>query len=255
MTGNTWLKHEAIEYCNHMIRAFTLIVLTATGVCCSQDKYCVEKGFKHKAPEETAALKVSERLDQMVLEQLFHMPSIGDEYYDLLHDSLVKDGLAVLPRATQFMEEYEPNAPKCTDLFEVRLLVAAQYISYADKSAARLRGSETGRSAISSLEKAISKRNKTGSEGYENDNRNRLLAHYLETLRGLNAKDGIISIALRKRYNIQISREELLKFSEHLISVDPTYPSWSTVITSDKEMSDAEAERFYQAYNAFRKRK
>jgi hypothetical protein len=192
-----------------------------------------------------------EKMDQMVLEQMFHVPAL-DDYRDLLHLYIINDGIKILPRAIEYMNEYDPNVQECKERNDARLLTAAMYIDNVDSAKFRIRAVENGRLAINALEQAIKRQRKSRSDIGEYDGRGSLLPTLLEGIKGRSIKDGLIKETLEKQYNIKMSEAELMEFTNFLISLDPAYPSW-TKILGWAEMTQTESDRYYQAYLKFRK--
>lgn len=83
---------------------------------------------------------------------------------------------------------------------------------------------------------------------------NRYLA-YWDWLRILQGKeysisDSSIRATLRKKYKIQLSDEEMIKFSNYLTSLDPAYPSGCKL--SYPELLCIDSKEYYEAYLRFK---
>lgn len=111
---------------------------------------------------------------------------------------------------------------------------------------------KNGRLTIQALEHAIERRRKAKLNPEEYDGRGNLLTTFLKGLKGQNIKDGLIEETLEKRHDIKMSEAELMKFIDFLISLDPAYPSWTKIFFWG-EMTQAESDRYYQAYLKFKK--
>ncbi len=151
------------------------------------------------------------------------------------------------------MNAHDPTASECRDRDNARLLTAGIYVHIIDYAKTRPR-IESGKSTIAALEQTIERRRKLGVAREQHGTRTKLLTHFLNKIRGLCIKDRLIQRALRERHNIHLSDTEMLEFSNFLISLDPSYPSWTTVIGS-AEMTPEESEKYYQANLKFMKSK
>lgn len=192
-------------------------------------------------------MTAGQRLDQMVLEQMFHEPVSADENLGWLHAALVNDGLEVLPKAIKFVEAYDPSDLECPLRSEARLLTAVIYAHAIDASNIRLRSIERGRTFIHLLERTILRR-----RSLKDDGRNRVLEIHLKQMRGISIKDGLIRDSLAKQLRVKMSESEFRKFLEYLITEDPAYPGWSRIVGWAKMPKD-EVHRYYKAYLKFKK--
>jgi hypothetical protein len=220
----------------------------------TQSSDCGNRDFKHKSEAEIAAMSPEEKMDQMVLEQMFHLPGFNDDNYELLHLYIINDGIKIVPKAIEYMNEYDPNAQECKERSEARLLTAAMYIDHVDNAKFRIRTIENGQVAINALEQAIERRRKSRLDADNDSSRERLLSIFLNKLKGESIKDDSIKEGLEKHYNIKMSEAEAMEFTNFLISLDPAYPSWTKGfgwVAMTKEESDL----YYQAYQKFKKNK
>lgn len=231
-----------------------LFILLSSCQAFTQSSVCGNPSFEHKSQAEIAAMSPEEKMDQMVLEQMFHAPWDDDANYHQLHLLIIGDGVKILPTAIEYLNEYDPNARECQARNNARLLTAAMYIDNVDSGVFRIRAVENGRLAIQALEQAIERRHKARPDKDEYDSRGNLLSVLLRKIKGRCIKDGLIKKTLEDRYKIKMSEEELMEFVEYLISIDPAYPSW-TKILGWAEMTEAEADRYHQAYLQFKKPK
>jgi len=217
----------------------------------TQSSVCGDRYFKHKSEAEIAAMSPEEKMDQMVLEQMFHVPALDDDNYNLLHLYIIDDGIKILPKAIEYMNEYDPSVQECKERSAARLLTTAMYIDIVDSAKFRIRAVENGRVAINALEQAIERRRKSRSDAGKHDSRENLFSTFLEGLKGLTIKDDLIKESLEKQYNIKMSEAELMEFTNFLISLDPAYPSWTKVL-GWAEMTKAESDLYYRAYQKFK---
>lgn len=217
----------------------------------TQSSVCGDPYFKHKSETEIAAMTPEEKMDQMVLEQMFHLPAFDDDNYKLLHLYIINDGIKILPKAIEYMNEYDPNVQECKERSNARLLTAAMYIDIVDSAKFRIRAIENGRLAINALEQAIERQRKSRSDAGKDDGRGKLFSTFLEGIKGQTIKDDLIKETLEKQYNIKMSEAELIEFTNFLISLDPAYPSWTKVL-GWAEMTQAESDRYYRAYLKFK---
>ncbi len=218
----------------------------------TQSSVCENPSFEHKSKAEILVMSPEEKIDQMVLEQMFHAPWDNDDNYDLLHLEIIKDGIKILPKAIKYLNEYDPNIRECKERNNTRMFTAAMYLDNVDNAEFRIRSTETGRLAIQALEQAIERRHKAKINPEEYDGRSNLLTTFLKGLKGRTVKDGLIEDTLEKRYKVKMSEAELMKFVDFLISLDSAYPSWTNIFFWG-EMTQAESERYYQAYLKFKK--
>ncbi len=228
-----------------------LIIMSSCKVF-TQSSVCGNPYFEHKSEAKIAAMSPEEKMDQMVLEQMFHAPWDNDDNYDLLHLKIIEDSNKVLPTAIKYLNEYDPNVQKCKERSNTRMFTAAMYLNNVDNAKFRIRSTETGRLAIRSLEQVIERRRKAKLNPDEYDGRGNLLTTFLKGLKGQNIKDGLIEETLEKRYNVKMSEAELMKFTDFLISLDSAYPGWTNIFFWG-EMTQAESDRYYQAYLKFKK--
>lgn len=219
----------------------------------TQSSVCGDPDFKHKSEVEIAVMSPEEKMDQMVLEQMFHVGAIDDENYKLLHLYIINDGIKMLPKAIEYMNEYDPNIQECKERSDARLLTAAMYIDIVDSAKFRIRAVENGRLAINALEQAVERRRISRSGTGTHDGRGNLFSTFLEGIKGRSIKDGLIKETLEKQYNIKMSEAELMEFTNFLISLDPAYPSWTKVL-GWAEMTKEESDLYYRAYQKFKTR-
>jgi len=220
----------------------------------TQSSVCGNRHFEHKSEAEIAAMSPEEKMDQMVLEQMFHLPAFDDDNYTLLHLYIINDGIKILPKAIEYMNEYDPNVQECKERSDARLLTAAMYIGKVDHAKFRIRAIENGRLAINALEQAIERQRKSRLDADDYDGRGKLLSVLLDGPKGRSIKDDLIKETLEKHYNIKMSEAESVEFTNFLISLDPAYPSWTKGL-GWAEITKAESDLYYKAYLKFKKTK
>lgn len=217
---------------------------------------CVEKNYRHKSEAELAAMTPRQLIDENVKEQLYHAPALDDLYSgDLIYKYIRKAGVNILPVLTDFMNAYDPkNASKCES---TRFFVAMGDASGFDRGLMRLRGIKDGQLAIEALEMAVERMRAAGFDNDENRQKSGLdLALLnLRSQKGTNERDWLIQNTLRLRQNVQITDDNLMEFSNFLISLDPAYPTWSEVKGSGPPWVLMRSKRYYKAYLKFKAKK
>ncbi len=118
---------------------------------------CGDTSFKHKSGTELTAMSPPDRMDQMVLELMFHSP-LEDDNHQTLHSLIIEDGVKILPKASEYANGYDPNSRECKTRNEARLLASANFMNVVDSAKFRLRAIEEGRLAIDALERAIERK-------------------------------------------------------------------------------------------------
>ncbi len=105
---------------------------------------------KHKSEAEIINMTPAPRVDEWVNEQVHHRFDLDDDQSDLIQKYLLRDGTKALPRLIEIIDEYDPTRhgqKKKGERFDACFLM----LSYIDRQAVRLRGSEEGRLAMKSL--------------------------------------------------------------------------------------------------------
>ncbi len=215
---------------------------------------CGKQNYKHKSETEIAAMTSAQRIEEMVNEQIYHMPALGDDYGSLINKYTKKDGIKILPILIKYMNDYNPNKFSDCDRYSMRFFIATVEASNLDNNFIRLRGTKEGQLAIESLERGIERMRKAGfdkDDHRKNGNYESALL-YLELLEGINIHDDDIISTLQARHNIQMNESESLKFSNFLTSLDPTYPSWSEVGEYGPPRVLENSEKYYEAYLKFK---
>jgi hypothetical protein len=212
------------------------------------------KTYKHKSEAEIARMTPAERIDEEISENEYHIWDATDRQSDLIRKYRYKDGVAGAPHLVQVIDSYTPGR-----VYSDRSANAVILASDIDDRVVRLRASPEGRSVIEAIERVSARMIADGK-------RNSYEELDLPKLRGLNFVDHSIGDTLWVKYRIKMSESELLEFSNYLIQLDPTYPSWSErdFITDNSRINKAgnpalvfvmrKPERYYQAYLTFKKR-
>lgn len=229
--------------------------------------------YRHKSEAAIARMTPAQRVDEWVNEEVYHRYDVLDDQSELITKYLLRDGLAALPRMIEIMEEYDPTRfPEGKDRRGERFDAVWMMLGTIDDHAVRLRGSAEGRRAIAALERAINRMRAAGygkedQHEWEQHGRFDLALMNLEEAKGIGFADDAIRETFRLEYKIRLSDEELLAFSNFLVSIDPTYPSWSgtNYFRDYTQINEAgyplwvrtmkKPERFYQAYLEFKKAK
>lgn len=84
------------------------------------------------------------------------------------------------------------------------------------------------------------------------NNRFNLSLHHLEMAQGTNIRDEMIRATLSARHKVRMPENEYLAFSNFLVSLDPTYPSWSEVGENGPPALMKESGKYYAAYLKFK---
>lgn len=223
---------------------------------------CVKENYKHKSEAELAALTLAQLMDEEVKEQIYHKAATwSDEHHDKDYGSLIGKYIdkyevkILLPVLTEYMNTYDPkSASECE---ETRFFVAYATAGGLDGGVVRLRGTQEGRSAIDALGRAIERMREADFDKGEYKRKHAIdfaLLH-LEGLKGINGRDEKIRNTLRARHKVEITDGELLEFSNYLISLDPTYPTWSDIAEGGPPFLVKESKKYYEAFLKFREKK
>lgn len=234
---------------------------------------CVEANFKPRSEADIAAMTPRQLIDAEVTSELqrnsFDSFFAWADYQTLIGKYIRRSGAEMLPVMTEYMDAYDPiKGSKCE---RIRFSVAAREANDLDRFRFRLRGSKEGLLTIAALEHAIERMAKAGFDDkkrdYDNNRVFRLHGLFLEEMKGVNEVDHAARDTFWVNRKIKMSDEELLEFSNFLISRDPTYPAWSGTdrIKDFSRINEAGSpaqvrvfknpERFYEAYLEFKKSK
>jgi hypothetical protein len=173
----------------------------------------------------------------------------------------------------EIMDEYDPTRyPEGKGRRGERFDACWLMFTYIDNRTVRLRGSDEGRRAMDSLERAIDRMRAAGygqknQQEWAQHGRFELAVTYFERATTLNYVDWAIKDTFRLEHKIILSEEDLLVFSNFLVAYYPEYPSWSETnyFRDYTQINEAgyplwvrtmkKPERFYEAYLEFKKTK
>lgn len=234
---------------------------------------CVEANFRPRSEAEIAAMTPRQLIDEEVASELqrnsFDSFFAWAEYQTLIGKYIRRSGAEMLPVMTEYMDAYDPmKGSKCE---RIRFSVAAEKANDLDEFQFRLRGSKDGLLTIAALEHAIERMAQAGFDdrkrNYDNNRIFRFHEYLLKAMKGVNVVDHAARDTFWVNRKIKMSDEELLEFSNFLISRDPTYPAWSNrrIIKDFSRIDESgippqvfvleNPERFYDAYLEFKKPK
>src|SRR5262249_19837758 len=151
------------------------------------------------------------RVDEWVNEEVHHQFDLDDHHGDLIRNYVLRDGTKALPRLAEIMDEYDP-AHHVRGRKGERFDAAFLMLSYIDRQAVRLRGSEEGRLAMKSLERGIQRMRAAGfarKDGHAwewvPDGRFEQAEAYLQEAKGIGLADEAIGETFRLKYNLVLS--------------------------------------------------
>ena len=215
-------------------------------------------GFENAKPRQDELRKLSAK----ELVQLYvRLDPIGDKRRGPLKEAInAKDPNEVFGAIAEIIDQYDPGnhvgkwRNKSADAYwAVGLLV------FIDENQVRARGMEGGRKAIASFERMLDRMKQAG---YANEKAEGLNARYrgqmmeFQALGRYNAQDFHIAAQLKEEYQIEISHDELGRFSDFLTAKDPRYVAWSkSGIVSKKPLRYRflDMRPYYQAYVEYQK--
>lgn len=215
---------------------------------------CVEENYSHKSEAQLAAMTPVQLIDEEVKEQLYHMPSF-DNYGFLIYKYVRKAGVKILPVLIQYVNEYDPKTPsKCE---RTRFYVASEEMSGLDRGLIRIRSVKDGQVAVEAIERAVDRMKNAGFDKKEH----KYSGYFdfamlvLKGLKGINERDVLIRDTLRRRHDVQMTDAELLEFSNFLVSLDPTYPTWSEIGEYGPPALLKDPNKYFEAYLKFKVKK
>ncbi len=218
---------------------------------------CQEDNFKYKSESEVSAMTPRQLIDEEVKRQLntFDDFTAWGDYGSLISKYVHKSGIKVLPVVVEYMNTYDPK--RNSECEETRFRVAFTTSDGIDNAVVRLRGISEGQLALEALEHAAQRMNEAGLDNPDNKSRGSFdfVMLHLKGQKGTNIRDGIIRDTLQLRLKVQISDEELLEFSNFLISLDPTYPTWSKVGEIGPPPLLKDSKKYHEAYLKFKTKK
>lgn len=225
---------------------------------------CFEKNYQPKSEATIASMTPRQLIDELIEfhPSAFHTYEEGANYEDSIRKLVRQAGVEALPILTEyFNKSYQKQSAFGCDNFRVATVTEIAWD--IDRFEFRLRGTDKGKQTIDAFERAIKRVEKPGFT--EKD-----VSYYrksLNDLKGINHFDANIQDTFWVRYQIEMPDKELLEFSNFLIDLDPTYPSWSDTdfIKDYSRINEAgnpaqvyvlkKPERYYDAYLEFQKTK
>ena len=200
-------------------------------------------------------MTAAQRIDEMVKEQYYHYPDgVGHDQHSMLLDYIRKDGVKALPALTDIANNHDPDDPSGYEFQSI--FVAFITARDIDNVVIRIRGTKEGHSTIKAFE-GVLKRMKKAGYADKNHKSQRRYVMFLENLSEFqgkvpNLEDGTIRTTLGVKHNIQVSREEMIRFSDYLTSLDPTYPSRCRHTSLPNPSVCKESKEYYDAYLRFK---
>jgi hypothetical protein len=191
-----------------------------------------ELAYKHKSEAELEQMTPAQRVDEIAKEQAYHKYNLDDQS-QLINKYIERDGLKALPRLIEIIDEYDPTRTSGKSGSKGEYFDAAwMTMSSLDSRVIRLRASDEGKHAIEALERAIGRmraagHGQPGQHEWAEHGRFDLALMTLEELKGNNSTDETVKDTFWVKYKIQMSNQELLQFSNFLVTRDAMYPSWS----------------------------
>lgn len=220
----------------------------------------------HKSQAELEKMTPEERVQEFQSEFVRHY-YVDIDYNMLLTKLIMRDGVKALPPLVRLIDAYDPRDSKGKWKEKDLGSYGAQGLLTAiDENTTRLRGTKEGKNAVEAMEHLLARMKAAGFASSDDDrkkNRYRGTLGAVKGITGTNGYDQAVQDSLRIKYKVHISDEELLRFSNYLISVDPNYPSWSEKERNNAQLLETDAEsqrpylivkhleRFYSAYTRF----
>jgi hypothetical protein len=215
-----------------------------------------EDPYTHKSEAQIAAMSPDERVDEEIKENDHGLAIDGsDKQLQIIQKYRRRDGLKGWQRIVELINSYQPKRPRDTRAFSA-IMLAAQIDFYS----VRLRASVEGRQIIDAVKRLADRLQSL-------DRSDEIVEIELKEMSGVNDADHAIQDTLWVNYRIKLADKNLLKFSNFLVSRDPTYPNWSDshFIKDYSRVNDAgfpaqvrimkNPARYYQLYLEFKRRK
>jgi hypothetical protein len=217
----------------------------------------------HKSEAEIARMTPEQHVKEHCREYVRH-GLVDSDYGDLIERYLYRDGLKAVPYLAMIIDEYDPTRAiaKSHEMAQ-RAYACTTFLPQLDANVVRLRASVEGKKVIEAMRKLLERMRAAHfdtDEIYDRRNTYEILVAGLKEVEGINYCDEAIRSTLKLRYHISLSDKELLDFTNHLMSKDPYYPSWSDReeykdLTQRNEAGNPiwyvimkKPERFYEAY-------
>jgi hypothetical protein len=242
---------------------FLVINLLSCDLMALNSRACFEKNYKPKSESQIASMNPRQLIDERIKTDpaAFRTYEELADYEDSIEKRIRQAGVEALPVLTEYMNNsfHSPSAFKCDDS---RFAPVQRIATDIDRFEFRLRGTSEGKQTIDAYERAVERVEKPG---FTEKDKSYYRTMFLSDLTGINHYDENIRDTFWVRYQIEMSDKELLEFSNFLIDLDPTYPSWSGTdfIKDYSRINEAgnpaqvyvlkKPERFYEAYEKFKK--
>lgn len=226
---------------------------------------CSKKQYKPKSGSLIASMTPRQLIDELiqVKPSAFGTYEELSDYDDSIEKRIRQTGVKALPILTAyFNKSYQKQSAFGCD--ETRFVRVKRIAHDIDRFEFRLRGTDKGKQTIDAFERAIKRVEKPG---FTKKDLSYYRTMFLNDLKGINHYDSSIQDTFWVRYGIEMSETELVEFSNFLIDLAPTYPSWSETdyIKDYSRINKAgnprqvhvlkNPGRFYEVYKEFKKTK
>jgi hypothetical protein len=209
-----------------IVLALILLVGQSSVICCSQpDSHKSESAINQMTPEERVREYCNEHYRDGSLQHA--------AYLDALFDHLKRDGLKAFPEMTKIINEFDPTRSKNSGRDKDGIAYAAEILLGSLDRFFRVRAFAEGKQAIDAMSREVELMraahfDTAPTEGeYSKRYRYEASVGMLQDLKGASDYDMSVQDTLKLRYNIKLSKNELVDFSNYLTSQDPYYPGWS----------------------------
>lgn len=229
------------------------------------DGVCFEENYQPKSEATVASMSPRQLIDELI--RNMHSTSRTNEesanYQISIEKRIRQAGDKALPILTEYMNN---SYLKQSDFYcdNSRFSTVQRMAHDIDRFEFRLRGTDQGKLTIEAYERALERVEKPG---FTKKDVSYYRTMFLSDLKGVSHIDQNIQDTFWVHYRIEISESELLEFSNFLIELDPTYPSWSDTdfIKDHSRINQAgnprqvyvfkKPDRYYKAYLDFQKTK
>lgn len=224
---------------------------------------CFEKKYEPKSEASIASMSPRQLIDELIESHpsAFRTYKEVADYQDSIEKRIRQTGNEALPVLIEHINNSfrAPDDFRCDNL---RFSTVQRMAHDIDRFDFRLRGTDMGKRTVDAFERAVERVEKPG---FTKKDVSYYRTMFLKDIKGINHIDRHIQDTFRVRYGIEMSESELVEFSNFLIELDPTYPSWSGTdfIKDYSQINGAgnprqvyvlkDSERFYKAYQKFRK--
>ncbi|HKO62723.1 MAG TPA: hypothetical protein VJV03_16275 [Pyrinomonadaceae bacterium] len=191
---------------------------------------CACGQYKHKTESQLAGMTSAQRVEEYANEQAHHKYDFLDEQSRLILKYIRQDGRKALPPMVLIIDQYDPTTVTTSNKNGERFDAMWMLLGDLDSYVIRVRATDEGRTAIDRLQNAINRMNNSTSavnDHWATEGRLKLATKTLEDANGIGFADRTVRDTFWIQYKVQLSDEELLKFSNFLVARDPNYPSWS----------------------------